>query len=120
METNWEELAGKYQVEAEAYAIVYEDFLRPVRVLSVLQGVVVQMESERLKFEAKRGKSDKSSETGDRINILMDGLDQLSGLAERNLAMKYQIRNKNLQLIAAHKEIEILKKQLAWDESQTQ
>lgn len=120
METNWEELAGKYQVEAEAYAIVYEDFLRPVKIISVLQGVSVQMESELLKFEAKRGKNDKSTETGDRIKVLMDGLDQLSGLAERNLAMKYQLRTKNLQLIAAQKEIETLKKQLAWDDSQKQ
>ena len=120
METNWQEIANKYQAETEAYAIVYEDILRPIQVIASLQGVVVQMESERLKFEAKRGKSSKSTETGDRINILMNGLDQLSGLAERNLAMKYQIRNKNLQLIAAQKEIELLKKQLAWDDSQKQ
>lgn len=119
MEINWKELAEKYQMEAEIYMQAYEDVLRPIRIVSAMQGALVQMESERLKFEAKKGQSAKSKETGERINVLIEGLDQLSGIAERNIAMKYQLAHKSRKVIALYQEIDRLKKELSWDDSKT-
>ncbi len=119
MEINWKELAEKYQMEAEIYALAYEDVLKPIRMIAAMQGVLVQMESERLKFEKKRGKSDKSKETGDRIDILMSGLDELSGIAEKNISLRQQLKYKSIWLVKAEQELEKLRKQLSWDDSAT-
>lgn len=117
MEKDWKGLTVKYQLETEIYSLMYEDVLKPHRVISAMQGVLVQMESERLKFESKRGKSDKSTESATRIDILMEGIDQLSGIASKNMTLRLQLKNKSIMLAKAQQEIENLKKQLAWDES---
>lgn len=117
MEINWKDLAEKYQLESEIYQLAYEDILKPVRMIATMQGILVQMESERLKFEKKRGKSDKSKETQDRIDILMNGLDEISGIAEKNIALRQQLKFKSIWLVKAEQELENLRKQLAWDDS---
>lgn len=117
METDWKQLAEKYRIEAEIYALAYEDVLKPLTVIDTMRGVLIQMESERIKFEIKRGKNEKSIETGERIDILMNGLNEMISIAGKNVTLKRQLKYKSVTLINAEEEIENLKKQLAWDDS---
>lgn len=118
METDWKQLAEKYRLELEVYALAYEmDVLQPLRVIDTMRGALIQMESERIKFEIKRGKNEKSKETGERIEILMNGLDEMISIAGKNVTLKRQLKYKSVTLIQAEEEIENLRKQLTWDDS---
>lgn len=114
METNWKELAEKYQIESEIYSLAYDDVLKPLRAISVMQGVIVQMMSEQVSYEIKNGKNERSASSGDRLKILLDGLMNLNGLAEKNIRSQQLLKGQTIKLIEAQNEIENLKKQLAW------
>ena len=110
MSTNYKALAEKYQHEAEAYAIHYQDEIKSLKALMVMSGVLCSMESELIQYEIKQGKTERGQAALERIEILKSIYDDLSGINERNRRMKILMADNNARMMQMSEELEALRK----------
>jgi len=104
-----------YSMLAEMYAYKKESELKPYKQLLLVKGVLYKMEDELTAYRLKTPNSTKLKESNDRLNILMDFVEQISSVLAENVQLRILLRNgmverSNLEdlLIAKQKEIDFI------------
>lgn len=111
MKTDYKELAKLYELEAEAYAINYEDEIKPVRALMLMGAVLARMESDLIVYERKHGKNARTKGSQEKVDILKSIYEDLSTVNERNRRMKLVLMSNNARMMEMETELQRYKQQ---------
>lgn len=95
--------------------------------IMLAKGIIIQMESELIIFEKKKGKSEKSTEQLERINLLKLAVDTFSDVSSNNLqighilyAYNELIKSYERKLDEYDEQMVIARKMLGFDEIEAQ
>ena len=107
---DFEKLAEHYRLQSEVYEIFYADRIKTSKAFLVLSGVITQMQSDLVKYEREKGKSDKTKALQDRVEILMSIYDDFTGMDERIIRLTGMLRNNTERMDQLEAENERLNK----------
>ena len=104
---------------SEVYLAAYQDNLEPHFKIMQAMGVIVEMESDLIKFEKSKGETEKSKSQRERLSILKLAVDAFSIASERNLQFNHVMsslykdnQSKALKIVELEEEIFSLNKKL--------
>lgn len=83
---------------SEIYLAELEDMQKPITEIMKAKGVMVEIESDLLKFLSKNKPTEASKRQSERISILSSVIDYFSSVASTNYQLKLSLREANRQL----------------------
>lgn len=89
---------------SEIHLAEVQDFQEPIKKILIAKGIMVEIESDLLKFLKKSKPTDKSNTQSTRISILNDVIDYFSELSSTSYQMKLMLRKASNDLIKERKD----------------
>jgi hypothetical protein len=100
------------ELEAEAYALYFEDKIKSSEALLSMAGIICHLEGDVFSYRMKNGLNDKIHEVIDRNNKLKQIYDHFFTLSEQLEQMRMIVRKNNARMLQMESENEKLTKLL--------
>lgn len=85
--------ANGFRELALIYSAIYDDKLGLSELLLTFKGAVIQMEIDRMDYEARKGKSERTDDLGKRNQMLFRVHKEVADMAERNQQMLLMLKS---------------------------
>lgn len=99
----------------EMYAFNKESELKPYKQLLLAKGVLYKMEDELIAYRIKTPNSTKLKESNERLNILMDFIEEISSVLSENVQLRILLRDGMVERSKLEDSLLSLQKQLEFE-----
>jgi hypothetical protein len=104
-----------YSMLGEMYAFNKESELKPYKQLLLVKGVLYKMEDELTAYRLKTPNSTKLKESNDRLNILMNFIEEISTVLSENVQLRILLRDGMVERSKLEDSLLSLQKQLEFE-----